>query len=150
MPLCSRRGWGGRLLAGHLVAVLTVLAVLAGCGGYEGGKTPGTQTVLSITAWPNGKDAGGKREWKLYCDRSGGTLPAPEAACEHLGNFDEPFAPTPKDTMCTEQYGGPAVAKVEGLYHGETVDAHFSRTDGCEISRWDKYDFLFPVKPGRA
>jgi len=43
---------------------------------------------------------------------------------------------------------GPAVAEVEGLYRGETVDAKFTRTDGCEIGRWDRLAFLFPVKPG--
>jgi hypothetical protein len=40
------------------------------------------------------------------------------------------------------------VAVVEGLYRGETVDARFTRRDGCEIARWDKHAFLFPVKPG--
>ena len=134
----------------HAASLVALLAVLAGCGGYEGGKTPGTQTVLNIAAWPNGKDAGGKREWKLYCNRSGGTLPNPEAACQHLERFDDPFAPTPADTMCSQEYGGPAVAEIEGLYLGETVDAHFSRVNGCEIERWDKYDFLFPVEPGPA
>jgi hypothetical protein len=126
-----------------------LLAILAGCGGYEGGKTPGTQTVLNITAWPNGKDAGRKRQWKLYCELSGGTLPAPERACERLETFNDPFAPVPSMTACTEQYGGPAVAEVEGLYHGETVNARFSRTDGCEIARWDSHAFLFPVRPGQ-
>jgi hypothetical protein len=125
-----------------------VLAALAGCGGYEGGETPGTQTVLQITAWPNGKDAGAGREWKLNCERAGGTHPDPESACERLLDLEAPFAGTPQDAICTEIYGGPAVAEVEGLYRGETVNAQFARTNGCEIARWDKHAFLFPVKPG--
>jgi Subtilisin inhibitor-like len=133
----------------HAASLVALFAVLAGCGGYEGGKTPGTQTVLTISAWPNGKDAGGKREWKLYCERSGGTLPNPERACQRLETFSDPFAPTESGAMCTQEYGGPALAEIEGLYHGETVDARFTRTDGCEISRWDSHRFLFPVKPGR-
>jgi hypothetical protein len=28
------------------------------------------------------------------------------------------------------------------------VNAEFTRTDGCQIARWDKHAFLFPVKPG--
>ena len=60
----------------------------------------------------------------------------------------DPFAPTPGGAVCTEIYGGPAVAKVEGLYRGETVDATFVRTDGCEIERWDRHAFLFRVEPG--
>ena len=126
-----------------------LLAVLAGCGGYEGGKTPGTQTVLQITVWPNGKDAAARQEWKLNCERAGGTHPKPAKACEQLFDLTDPFAPTPPDRVCTEIYGGPAVAEIKGLYRGETVNAEFKRTDGCEIARWDKLAFLFPVKPRR-
>ena len=130
-------------------AWLVVLAcVLAGCGGWEGGKTPGVQTVLHIKAWPQGKEGRAPREWRLHCDLAGGTHPAPERACEQLFDLDDAFAPTSDDAVCTELYGGPAVAEVGGLYRGETVDAKFARTDGCEIARWDRHAFLFPVKPG--
>jgi hypothetical protein len=116
-------------------SLVALSLVLAGCGGWEGGKTPGTQTVLQIKVWPEGKDRRAPREWRLHCDLSGGTLPAPERACERLFDLADPFAPTPGDVACTEVYGGPAVAEVEGLYRGETVDAKFSRKDGCEIGR---------------
>jgi hypothetical protein len=132
----------------HAASLVALLVVLAGCGGWEGGKTPGTQTVLQIKAWPNGKDRGATRQWRLHCDLAGGTHPAPEKACERLFDLADPFAPTPGHAVCTEIYGGPAVAEVEGLYRGETVDAKFTRTDGCEIGRWDRHAFLFPVKPG--
>jgi hypothetical protein len=129
----------------HAASLVALSFVLAGCGGWEGGKTPGTQTVLQIKAWPNGKGRGAPREWKLHCDLAGGTLPRPEKACEQLFDLADPFTPTPGDAVCTEVYGGPAVAEVEGLYRGETVDAKFTRTDGCEIARWDRHAFLFPV-----
>jgi Subtilisin inhibitor-like len=133
----------------HAASLVVVLAALAGCGGWEGGKTPGTQTVLNIKAWPEGRGRDAEpREWKLYCERSGGTLPNPERACQQLFALTEPFAPTPDGTVCTEIYGGPAIAEVEGLFRGETVNATFSRTDGCEIARWDRHAFLFPVEPG--
>jgi hypothetical protein len=128
---------------------VVVLAALAGCGGWEGGKTPGTQTVLQIKAWPNGKERNGApREWRLHCDRAGGTHPTPETACAQLFDLADPFVPTPQGRVCTEIYGGPAVAEIEGLFKGETVEASFTRTNGCEIARWDKHAFLFPVKPG--
>jgi hypothetical protein len=128
-------------------SLVAVAFVLAGCGGgWEGGKTPGIQTVLQIKAWPNGKDRGALREWRLHCDLAGGTHPAPEKACGRLFGLDAPFATIPHDAVCTEIFGGPAVAKIEGLYRGETVDAEFTRTDGCEIARWDRHAFLFPVK----
>jgi hypothetical protein len=129
-------------------SLVALSLVLAGCGGWEGGKTPGVQTVLQIKAWPNGKDRGAPREWRLHCDRAGGTHPTPEKACERLFGLADPFAPTSDDAVCTQVYGGPAVAEVEGLYRGETVDARFTRIDGCEIARWDRHAFLFPVKPG--
>lgn len=131
----------------HAASLVALSFVLAGCGGWEGGKTPGTQTVLQIKAWPNGKDRGTPREWRLHCELAGGTHPTPEKACEQLFDLADPFAPTPRNAVCTEIYGGPAVAEVEGLFRGETVDAKFTRTDGCEIARWDRHAFLFPVKP---
>jgi hypothetical protein len=132
----------------RVACLLLVLVVLAGCGGWEGGKTPGTQTVLQIKAWPNGEGRSSPREWRLHCERSGGTHPTPERACEQLFALDDPFAPTAPDTVCTQIHGGPAVAEVEGLFRGETVNARFTRTDGCEIARWDKHAFLIPVRPG--
>ena len=138
------------LIVMKLASLMVLAFVLAGCGGgWEGGKTPGIQTVLHIRAWPQGKDRGTLREWRLHCDLAGGTHPAPEKACEQLFALAGPFAPTPGDAVCTEIYGGPAVAEVEGLYRGETVDAKFTRTDGCEIARWDRHAFLFPVKRSR-
>ena len=50
----------------------------------------------------------------------------------------------PKDVACTEIYGGPQEADVRGTFRGRPVDAHFSRTNGCEIERWDTVQFLFP------
>jgi hypothetical protein len=41
-------------------------------------------------------------------------------------------------------YGGRAVAKVTGLIGGHPVNARFTRTDGCEIARWDRLGFLLP------
>ena len=130
----------------HAASLLALSFVLVACGGWEGGQTPGTQTVLQIKVWPNGKDGEAPREWRLHCDRAGGTHPAPEKACEQLFGLADPFAPIPGDAVCTEIYGGPAVAEVEGLYRGETVDAKFTRTNGCEIDRWDRHAFLFPIE----
>jgi Subtilisin inhibitor-like len=132
------------------ISLVGLLAVLTGCGGWEGGKTPGTQTVLHISAWPNGKDRGSPLNWRLHCDLSGGTHPNPEKACEQLFGLEDPFAPTPADVACARVYGGPAVAEVKGLFRGETVAARFTRSDGCQIERWERHAFLFPVRPGPA
>jgi hypothetical protein len=47
------------------------------------------------------------------------------------------FAPVSPRMACTELYGGPQVATVEGTLRGERVHARFSRTNGCEIKRWN-------------
>ena len=56
----------------------------------------------------------------------------------------DPFAPVPEDQMCTQQMGGPATAHVTGTWQGGSVDATFSRTNGCEISRWQTLEPVLP------
>jgi hypothetical protein len=104
------------------------------------GDESGT-TSLEISVTPGGEAP--TKIWTLRCP-DGGTLPDAAEACSKLESLDDPFAPVPKDVACTEIYGGPQVADVRGTFQGRPVDAHFSRTNGCEIERWDKVQFLFP------
>lgn len=69
----------------------------------------------------------------------GTTLPDPEAALAAVEQFGEAiFFPVPgPPKLCTQQYGGPQVAMVTGTIDGRPVDSVFSRTDGCEIARWN-------------
>lgn len=129
------------------------LALLAGCGGDEPTPTPEppsppaqASTNLQISAWPSGR-SGEEREWTLTCSPAGGTHPDPAAACDDLAALDQPFV-RPQSVVCTEIYGGPAVAEVRGDHDGQRVRFEFSRTDGCEIALWDRHAFLFPVQPG--
>ncbi|GAA2791030.1 SSI family serine proteinase inhibitor [Streptomyces showdoensis] len=87
--------------------------------------------------------------FRLECGGTpGGTHPAAENACKRLEQIaaagSDPFAPVPADQLCTQQYGGPATARVTGTWQGRSIDARFSRADGCEISRWEN---LRPVLP---
>jgi hypothetical protein len=82
------------------------------------------------------------RSYTLRCNPAGGTLPHPAAACRRLARSKAPFAPTPKDTACAQIYGG-QVALVRGRFRGRPLVARFSRTDGCEIARWNRVAFLF-------
>lgn len=67
------------------------------------------------------------------------TVPDPQAALAAVEQFGEQiFFPKPgPPRLCTQQYGGPQVAVVSGTFHGRQVESVFSRTDGCEISRWN-------------
>jgi hypothetical protein len=102
-------------------------------------------TSLHVTVWPNGADHTPKRSYTLRCAPLGGTLPHRAAACRQLARLKAPFAPTPKNTACTEIYGGPEEALVTGRLRGALVSARFNRRDGCEIERWNRVAFLFPA-----
>jgi hypothetical protein len=101
-------------------------------------------TSLRITVWPNGRDHAPTRAYTLTCAPAGGTLPNAAATCARLAPLKAPFAPTPKGTPCTMINGGPQEALVTGRFRGALVRARFSRSDGCEIARWDRVRFLFP------
>jgi hypothetical protein len=126
--------------------------------------TPGTDSSGSPQGEPGGSDlidptelrvtvdtgTGQTRTYTLRCDPPGGDHPDPEAACEALARMQAPFAPLPKGMLCTEVYGGPQTAKIEGTYRGVPTLAEFHRTDGCEISRWDAYAAVLVERGGAA
>jgi hypothetical protein len=122
-----------------------VALVAAGCMGRDANDDDDGQaaptTVLEISVTPGGEAP--TKLWTLRCP-NGGTLPDAAQACEQLLELDDPFAPVPKDTACTQVYGGPQEADVRGTFRGRPVEAHFDRGNGCEIERWDKVGFLFP------
>ena len=112
-----------------------------------GARAPATD--LRITVWPQGKGEGPALDWRLRCEPVGGTLPRRAAACRALGDLELPFAPVPDNVVaCTQIYGGPQVARVIGTFRGRRIWATFKRNDGCEISRWNRHRFLFPVATG--
>lgn len=128
-------------------AVLAFVALAAtGCmgrGASDADESDAAQsTVLEISVTP-GSEAPTKI-WTLRCPSGEGTLPDAADACEQLSKMDDPFAPVPQNTACTQVYGGPQEADVTGVYRGRPVNAHFDRGNGCEIERWDQVEFLFP------
>ena len=94
-------------------------------------------TALTITVWPQGLD-GTSQRWTLRCGPTGGTHPARVAACRKLSSLATPFRPVPNDAICTQIYGGPAVARIVGRFRGKHVWHQFQRRDGCEIGRWER------------
>ncbi|MBB5934269.1 SSI family serine proteinase inhibitor [Streptomyces zagrosensis] len=104
--------------------------------------SPGPAHHLTVTISDTGNAADG-RTYDLYCHPTGGSHPSPEAACAEVSKKTvwgaDPFAPVPKGAACTKIYGGPATGHVEGRWSGRPVNADFSRADGCEIGRWNKF-----------
>ena len=130
-----------------LAAVVLGLFVLAGalmtatgCAPAEPSVSTGSGSELAVTVTES--QGAAPTEWTLTCGSSaGGDHPDPAAACAALqAIFDDggdPFAPVPADAVCTEIYGGSATATITGAWEGNDVDASYSRTNGCEIARWD-------------
>ncbi len=122
--------------------MLTLVAVVAAA--VSAAASPGTD--LRIAVWPQGRSDGDAMVWRLECNPADGTLPNPRAACRRLFALDEPFAPVPRDALCTQIYGGPQEARVVGTFRGRRIWANFRRNDGCQIARWNRHRFLFPVQ----
>jgi hypothetical protein len=102
-------------------------------------------TQLTVTVWPSGR-TGAQNVFTLSCPDGGGSLPGAAAACKKLAKLGAAaFAPAPVGTACTMIYGGDQVATVTGSLDGKSIDASFSKVDGCEIDRWNRLDFLFPM-----
>ena len=74
--------------------------------------------------------------------------PTDSAACgAAAGVSAADLAPTAGDMACTQIFGGPETATIKGTIRGDAVDATFSRTDGCEIERWESVEALLAEVP---
>ena len=128
----------------RLLLPLLMTAILAGCGSDE--STPaaggdGKLAALTVTVDPDGaKGSEPARELELDCAK-----PTDSTACgAAAGVSAADVQKTGDDVACTQLYGGPEEATITGTIRGTQIDASFKRTDGCEIARWDKVEFLFP------
>lgn len=89
--------------------------------------------------------AGATTTWTLTCEPAGGTHPDAAEACRVLAaKGSRALPPKRTDVACTQVYGGPETATVRGTWQGQPVTSTFSRTDGCEIRRWDSLVGLLP------
>jgi hypothetical protein len=135
---------------------LTMAIALTGCGSEKAASGP-TQapsggigatteppartketTTLSVAFKPSAKAP--VKLWTLTCDPVGGKHPNAKPACAALDKAaatgKDPFAPTPKGQACSMIYGGPETSTVTGTWQGKKINAHFSRQDGCQVTRW--------------
>lgn len=128
-----------------LVALALVLGGSVAAGAATGAAGQG-RTALTITFWDEGQRAD-PVVWTLRCDPARGTHPRPALACRKLeAGGRKLVVPVPAGAVCTEIYGGPQVARVVGMLDGRKVWARFTRTNGCQISRWDKLSpWLLPA-----
>lgn len=125
--------------------LLALLLLLAACGdpvaappasseaatvlrvSITGGATP-EAFALSCDGTPAWTEGDPGREAAAAC----ATVAAEKARLVELSNPD-PAA----SRMCTEIYGGPEEAVIEGRIDGEPIDTKVTRSNGCGISDWD-------------
>ena len=116
-----------------------VVALMTACLALASVSTAASGTALRITYWENSATPTDSWNWTVRCNPAGGTLRRPVRACARLTSGGAKlFAPLPQNAFCTEIYGGPQKARVVGTVNGRRVRATFTRTDGCEISRWQR------------
>jgi hypothetical protein len=127
------------------VVTCAVAALLAGCGSND--EDPAAQepeTELTIIVTGGGTD----ERWSLTCGPVGGDHPDPEAACTALVEHADELRQVAGDVACTQIFGGPQRATVEGRVDDETYSGSFSRQNGCEIARWGALQPLLVVRGG--
>ena len=139
-----------RAVAGLAVAI--TLAAVAGCGDEETESAPIAGTELTIGLDADGPGGEAAVEAEVECPGAN----APPTVCDTIEELpDDPAAPLPPDTPCTEIYGGPDTVTIEGTLDGDPIEARLTRANGCEIERFDRFvpllSALFPeYEPGAA
>jgi hypothetical protein len=124
-----------------LLPLLATAFAFAGCGTDEatpaaGGNGQLAQLVVRVDA--DGGKGAAARELRLNCAK-----PTDSPACgAAAGVSAADLAPAKSDIACTQLYGGPETATIKGTLRGDPVNASFSRTDGCQISRWKRVEAL--------
>ncbi|MBQ1118619.1 SSI family serine proteinase inhibitor [Streptomyces smyrnaeus] len=136
-------------LLGAPEAVAAEPSAITGPSATAGGTTAAVRPrdKLTFTVTHSGR-AAHDGSYTLRCHPPGGRHAAPSRACAALDRATsqgrDPFKPVAAGATCTMIYGGPATARVTGTWQGRKVDARFSRTNGCEVARWNS---LVPALP---
>ena len=131
----------------RLVGIAICAFLLAAVGAALAASPP--TTSLRVTYWADSAKPDANAVWTLRCDPPAGSLRQPARACERIASGGAKlFAPVPRGIACTQIYGGPQSATVVGLYGGKPVRTTFYRNDGCQIARWNRVRFLFPIRVG--
>jgi hypothetical protein len=130
-----------------LIAVC-VLPAAAHAAGTGTASAAGLALRFSVTEAP----AATPQSATLTClgtreNATGYLREAPEQGCEQAHQLADLLlnAPAP-DRVCTEIYGGPQTATVQGTINGRWVRRAFARTNGCELADWGQMGPLLAPK----
>ncbi|MDA0178973.1 hypothetical protein OJ997_01605 [Solirubrobacter phytolaccae] len=121
------------------VLLAAAALLFAACGSDEpttpatgGGSDELANLVITVDA--DGDSGEAAKELQVSCK-----APTDSDVCGAVaGTAAADLAPKKDDVACTQIFGGPETATIKGTLRGEPVDASFSRSDGCEVARWDR------------
>ena len=140
LPGEARRTGRAALIALRPLGIFLVAAAVgaAGCGDSEdassGDAFADGDSSLTVTLDPDGPDGPDEERTEDVSCEDG----ADDEVCQAVAGLDaEALAPVSSDTACTEIFGGPDTASLKGIIEGEDVDADLTRSNGCEIERFD-------------
>jgi hypothetical protein len=127
-----------------------------GCGDSDdadsGDAFTDGDSSLTVSLDPDGPDGPEEEMTEEVSCEDGSDDPV----CLAVAGMDvEALEPVSPDTACTELFGGPDTASLEGRIEGNDVDVDLTRANGCEIERFDAavplLQALFPdYEPGGA
>jgi hypothetical protein len=146
------RGRSARPAARALTALAAVglaVAVVAGCGQEDSEPATSDDAAavdLAVTLDVDGPGGEPPQSANVTC----------QSVDDCFGLEVADFEPVPPATACTQIFGGPDRAELEGRFGDEEIPAtEFTRENGCEIERFDRLSALlgdlFPdYRPGAS
>lgn len=124
-----------KTLLATLVLALTA-AAMAAVGFSASTGSPSVSGRFTVSVWEF--DSRITKTVTLTCgSKAGGSHPHAKAACAYIAAHPT-FDPIPRGILCADIYGGPQHAVVVGVENGKPVKAVYSRSNGCEIARWNR------------
>lgn len=133
-------GW--KMIAGGVIFI----GALSGGHAVAGQRVATSTSNLTVVYHST---SGSQATFKVVClpRSNSGTHPNKKAICAAIAKQGiRLFAPVPANMMCSQIYGGPQAATITGTVNGRRINSTFSRTDGCQVARWNraKAFFTFP------
>lgn len=109
------------------LALVLTAAALTACGSGDAGVTTAAGPARLVVREYDGQRL--TSTIRLDCASRGGP-------CDRVVALLPRLAPRP-DEVCTQIYGGPERRVVSGTVDGRAVNVEVTRTDGCQIARYD-------------
>lgn len=64
--------------------------------------------------------------------------PSSNSRCPSLEGLTAEDLKVKEGAVCSQEYGGPSVARVSGILNGQRVSSSLSVRNGCEIALWNR------------